>query len=596
MDQTERNEEFTTATKERSSHKGGDSTQEEGKMTGARAVIKAIEEQGVEDIFGIIGGAIMPIYDELGKSEKLRHITTTHEQGAAHAADAYARVTGDPGVVFATSGPGASNLMTGIANAYMDSVPVVAFTGQVATPLIGQDSFQEVDVRGMSDPITKHNYLVMHPEEVPDTVREGFQLAGSGRPGPVVIDLPKDVQTGELTWRSSQSTGDQLEGYQAESGFEESDVAELAEGLLAARRPVVLIGGGIAQAGASGELMEIVRDLQLPVASSLMGLGCINSRDPHFIGMIGMHGSGPANKAVAKSDFLLALGTRLDDRITGKVEGFAPNARIAHVDIDPAEMGKIVQPDIPVNGDVKEVLSRFRGLIDGKEKKGMEDWWKKIKRWSDKYSSEPASGEPVLKPQKVVRTLSELTPEETIVTTGVGQHQMWVAQDYEFSYPRQLVTSGGLGTMGFGFPAAIGAQVAAPDRPVVSVTGDGSFQMNIQELTTALREESPVTVVVLRNGSLGMVRQWQQLFYDNRLVETLIDEGTPSLARVTEAYGGKGITVADEEKLRPSLEEALNYQSGPSVVECLVAEEENVFPMVPSGAPNEDFILGENDA
>lgn len=592
MANSEEKDETNTATKKRQ-NEGTD--HEELKMTGARAVIKGLEEQGTEVIFGIIGGAIMPIYDELGKSEKLRHITTTHEQGAIHAADAYARVTGKPGVVFATSGPGAANLMTGVANAYMDSSPVISFTGQVPTPLIGQDSFQEVDVRGMSDPITKHNYLVMDPEDVPGTVREGFHLAQTGRPGPIVIDLPKDVQMGELTWYEGSSFDDGFEGYEVDTEIDEKDVEALSNNLLSAERPVVLIGGGIAQAGAKDELMNLVEKLELPVASSLMGLGCVNSRDPHFIGMVGMHGSGPANKAIAKSDFLLAIGTRLDDRITGNVEEFAPNAEIAHVDIDPAEMGKIVRPDFPVVGDAKKVLSRLNDLV-GEKKRNGKDWWRQIKGWFDKYTLEPDGDGSVLKPQEVVRTLSDLTDDETILTTGVGQHQMWAAQYYEFSYPNQLITSGGLGTMGFGFPAAIGAQVAAPDRTVVSITGDGSFQMNIQELTTAVREKLPITVVILRNGSLGMVRQWQQLFFNNRLVETLIDEGTPSLAKVTDAYGGKGIAVTEEGNLRSSLEEALEYKEGPSVVECFVAEEENVFPMVPAGAANENFILGENDA
>ena len=581
------------ATREEADREG--SQHQEKKMTGARAVIKGIEEEGVDTVFGIIGGAIMPIYDELGKSEQIRHITTTHEQGAAHAADAYARVKDEPGVVFATSGPGASNLMTGIANAYMDSAPVVSFTGQVATSLIGQDSFQEVDVRGMSDPITKHNYLVMDPEEVPGTVKEGFHLATSGRPGPIVIDLPKDVQQGELTWPANGPEVEEFESYDRSRSVDERDVVELAEGLEKAERPVVLVGGGIGHADASGELMELVEEMKLPVASSLMGLGSVDSRDPHFIGMVGMHGSGPANKAIAKSDFLLAVGTRLDDRITGDVDNFAPNAEVAHVDIDPAEMGKIIQPDYPVVGDAKKVLTELMDQVSGRNS-AVDGWWKDIKSWFDKYTPEVSGDESVLKPQKVVGALDEMTGDETIVTTGVGQHQMWAAQGYGFSRPNQLITSGGLGTMGFGFPAAIGAQVAAPDRPVVSITGDGSFQMNIQELTTAVREELPVTVVILRNGSLGMVRQWQQLFFDNRLVETLIDEGTPSLAKVTEAYGGKGVTVASEDDLVSGLEEALSYDGGPSVVECFVAEEENVFPMVPAGAANEDFILEENDA
>ncbi|MBS3787272.1 biosynthetic-type acetolactate synthase large subunit [Candidatus Bipolaricaulota bacterium] len=594
MAQTKDGNESRTATKKRPNEES--SPDKERTITGARAVINGLEEQGAEVVFGIIGGAIMPIYDELGKSDKIRHVTTTHEQGAIHAADAYARVTGKPGVVFATSGPGASNLMTGVANAYMDSSPVISFTGQVATPLIGQDSFQEVDVRGMSDPITKHNYLVMEPKEVPKTIRKSFHLAQSGRPGPIVVDLPKDVQMGEFTREEDSQDEKEFKGYEVNPDVNGQEVEDLADSLLAAERPVVLIGGGIAQAGAESELMKVVEELELPVASSLMGLGCVNSRDPHLIGMVGMHGSGPANKAIAKSDFLLAVGTRLDDRITGNVEEFAPRAEIAHVDIDPAEMGKIIQPDFPVVGDAKKVLSSLNDLVEGKGQIDKE-WWGQIRSWFDKYSMDSKGGESVLKPQEVVRALSELTDnDETIVTTGVGQHQMWAAQHYEFTYPNQLITSGGLGTMGFGFPAGIGAQIAAPDRPVVTVTGDGSFQMNIQELTTAVRERLPITVVILRNGSLGMVRQWQQLFFDNRLVETLIDEGTPSLAKVTEAYGGKGISVAEEEGLRPAMQEALNYDRGPSVVECFVAEEENVFPMVPAGAANENFILGEGDA
>ncbi|MFW6005831.1 MAG: biosynthetic-type acetolactate synthase large subunit [Candidatus Bipolaricaulota bacterium] len=595
MVKSKNQDELNTATKKRPNEEEDELIEGE-KITGARAVVEGLEEQGVEVIFGIIGGAIMPIYDELGKSDKIRHITTTHEQGAIHAADAYARVTGKPGVVFATSGPGAANLMTGVANAYMDSSPVISFTGQVATPLIGQDSFQEVDVRGMSDPITKHNYLVMNPEEVPKTIRESFHLAQSGRPGPIVVDLPKDVQMGELTRGGESQDEKESEGYDVNPEVNEQDVATLADSLMAAKRPVVLIGGGIAQAGAETELMNVVEELELPVASSLMGLGCVNSRDPHFIGMVGMHGSGPANKAIAKTDLLLAVGTRLDDRITGNVKDFAPNAEIAHVDIDPAEMGKIVQPDFPVVGDAREVLTYLHEHIEGRGRTE-EEWWNQIKSWFEKYSIDSKREDSVLKPQEVVRVLSELTDnDETIVTTGVGQHQMWAAQHYEYTHPNQLITSGGLGTMGFGFPAAIGSQVAAPDKPVVAVTGDGSFQMNIQELTTAVREKLPITVVILRNGSLGMVRQWQQLFFDNRLVETLIDEGTPSLARVTEAYGGKGISVAEEEGLRPALREALNYDKGPSVVECFVAEEENVFPMVPAGAANENFILREDDA
>lgn len=585
-----------TATKNRQ-QKEKDENMAKGEMiTGARALIKTLEENGVETIFGIIGGAIMPIYDELGKSEVIEHITTTHEQGAIHAADAYARVAEKPGVVFATSGPGASNLMTGLANAYMDSSPVIAVTGQVATSLIGQDSFQEVDVRGMSDPITKHNYLVMDQIDVPQKVKEGIQIAMTGRKGPVLLDMPKDVQTSELDWNEANAQEmSAFEGYNVPESFDEDAVKRLADALRKAEKPLILAGGGVTSAGARNELLTLAKSLNVPVSNSLMGLGTIDSTDPLFLGMIGMHGSGPANKAISEADLLLAVGTRLDDRITGDVNKFAPNAEVAHIDLDPAEMGKIVEPDIPIVGDAKAVLGDVLGKLDGLEKNHSK-WWKEIKEWLEKYSVQLQEDDSVLKPQTVVSTMDDLTPSNTLVTTGVGQHQMWAAQYYNFTEPGQLITSGGLGTMGFGFPAAIGTKVAAPDRQVIAITGDGSFQMNIQELTTAVRENLNITVVILRNGSLGMVRQWQQLFFENRLVETLIDDGTPSLAGVADAYGALGVTLADTNNVREKLEKALEYEDGPSVVECFVAETENVWPMVPAGAGNEEFLMEENDA
>lgn len=589
-------ESTSTRTKDRTGEAPEETTAEGETTTGARALIKTLEENGVETIFGIIGGAIMPIYDELGKSDLIRHITATHEQGAIHAADAYARVADKPGVVFATSGPGASNLMTGLANAYMDSSPVISVTGQVATTLIGLDSFQEVDVRGMSDPITKHNYLIMSPEDVPEKVREGLHIAMTGRRGPVLLDMPKDVQTGELTWTEPDPDRKyDFEGYKVTNGFDEEAADELAEALREAERPMILAGGGVVSAGAREELYALASRLRIPVSHSLMGLGTIDSTDPLFLGMIGMHGSGPANKAISETDLLLAVGTRLDDRITGDVERFAPKAKVAHVDLDPAEMGKIVEPDIPIIGDAKEVLASVLEKLEDLEK-DHQGWWQEIGDWFEKYTAEMDAEDSVLKPQTIISTLDELTPEDTLVTTGVGQHQMWAAQYYNFTEPGQLITSGGLGTMGFGFPAAIGTKVAAPDRTVVAITGDGSFQMNIQELTTAIREDLDITVVILRNGSLGMVRQWQQLFFEERLVETLIDDGTPPLARVAEAYGARGFTVAENEDVEEKLKEALDYHDGPSVVECFVAETENVWPMVPAGAANSEFLLEENDA
>ncbi len=591
---TKSNQASNTTTTKRKEKESSDNMGEDGNISGARALIKTLEENGVDTIFGIIGGAIMPIYDELGKSKRINHITATHEQGAIHAADAYARVSNRPGIVFATSGPGASNLMTGLANAYMDSSPVVAFTGQVATSLIGQDSFQEVDVRGMSDPITKHNYLVMDPTEVRKTVTEALHIASTGRPGPVLIDMPKDVQTGKVNWKETNKSFEKdFEGYSIPESFNAAAVEYLTEELRKAKRPLILAGGGVANSDAHDELLTLARKFNIPITNSLMGLGTIDTKDPLCLGMVGMHGSGPANKAISNSDLLLAVGTRLDDRITGNVEKFASNAKIAHIDIDPAEMGKIVEPDIPIVGDAKAVLSKVIDQIKDEEKEH-KHWWAEIKNWYEKYTVKLEDDESVLKPQSVVTAIDELTPGDTLVTTGVGQHQMWVAQYYSFSEPKQLITSGGLGTMGFGFPAAIGAKIGAPDRVVVAITGDGSFQMNIQELTTAVREQLPITVVILRNGSLGMVRQWQQLFFDNRLVETLIDDGTPSLAGVAEAYGAMGLTVTENEHLYTKLEEGLNYD-GPSVIECFVAETENVWPMVPAGGASGEFLMEEND-
>ena len=573
-------------TKKRSAEQSG----EKREMTGAEAVIKSLEAQGVDVIFGVIGGAIMPVYDRLGKSTKLRHITAAHEQGAVHAADGYARATGRAGVCFATSGPGASNMVTGLATAYMDSSPVIGLTGQVSTDLIGSDAFQEADMRGISNAITKHNYLVQQPSEIPSTINEAFHLAVTGRPGPVLVDLPKDVQTGsfEGTIRKERTIP---EGYDPSRKTRKEELIPLARHISAAEKPVIIAGGGVLMSGAGEELQNFATEYGIPVTCSLMGLGSFPTESELFLGMLGMHGTGEANKAVTNSDLLIALGTRLDDRMTGKVDKFAPNATLAHIDIDPSELGKILKPDISVVGDAGQVLTQLYELVSEEGKPDTDNWVSKIEEWRKKYKLEPKSDGSHLSSQIVVDALNELTPADTIVTTGVGQHQMWVAQRYSFTPPRKLITSGGLGTMGYGFPAAIGAKIGAPDRTVICVTGDGSFQMNIQELSTAVREKLDITVVILRNNYLGMVRQWQELFFEDNIVETKIGNGVPSFAKVAEAYGAKGIPVRSQENLKDKLEEAFSYTEGPSIVECAVDEEENVFPIVPAGEANENFLL-----
>ncbi|MFP4647043.1 MAG: biosynthetic-type acetolactate synthase large subunit [Candidatus Acetothermia bacterium] len=563
-------------------------------MTGARAVTNSLELQDVEVIFGIIGGAIMPIYDELGKSKQIEQITTVHEQAAVHAADGYARVTGKPGVCCATSGPGATNMVTGIANASMDSSPVVGLTGQVPTGLIGSDAFQEADTRGISDAITKHNYLVQRPGEIPTAIREAFHLCNTGRPGPVLVDLPKDVQVSSFECDEVEESHPAPEGYQVNSEVDRDQASKLIQMLQKAEKPLILTGGGVGISGASKQLTKFARDYRIPVTASLMGLGTYPTDDPLFLGMLGMHGTGAANMAISQCDLLVAIGTRLDDWMTGKVSEFAANADLVHVDIDPSEIGKIVQPRLGILGDARAVLNHLleeMREIDGPE---TEDWLLKIRKWKNKFPVPKNQEATALQPQTVVEELDRLTPQETIVTTGVGQHQMWVALLYSFSKPRTIITSGGLGTMGFGFPAALGAKIGAPDRPVVCVTGDGSFQMNVQELTTAVKYDLDITVVILRNSYLGMVRQWQELFFDNHLVETDISDGAPSFAELARVYGASGFRVSKEANLESKLLQALQTD-GPTIVECLVEEKENVFPMVPAGKANQQFIMENTD-
>jgi acetolactate synthase-1/2/3 large subunit len=550
------------------------------KLSGAQILLECLEREGVEVIFGYPGGQVIPIYDALYDS-KIRNILVRHEQGAAHAADGYARSTGKTGVCLATSGPGATNLVTGIANAYMDSVPMVAITGQVPTFLLGCDSFQEADITGITMPITKHNYLVQDIKELPRVVKEAFHIASTGRPGPVLIDIAKDitVQTDKVSYSETMD----LPGYKPNYVGNARQIKEAIAAIEKAERPLIYIGGGVVSGGAHGELIKLAETINAPVTPTLMGISAIPGNHPLNLGMLGMHGTATANFAVTECDLLIAIGARFDDRVTGKVETFAPKARVIHIDIDPAEIGKNVAVDIPIVGDVRMVLENILEKV--KSKKNPE-WLKQIDGWRKEYPLKYDSDK--LNPQRVIEEINTITKGDAIICTEVGQHQMWTAQFYQFSKPRSLITSGGLGTMGFGFPAAIGAQVGNPDRLVIDIAGDGSFQMNIQELGTAVANQIPVKVVILNNFYLGMVRQWQEFFFNKRYSGTVLDQN-PDFVKIAEAYGAKGFKITEVDQLRSTLKEAFETP-GPVVVDCHVEREENVLPMVPAGGAIHQMI------
>jgi acetolactate synthase-1/2/3 large subunit len=550
--------------------------------------------EGVEVIFGYPGGAVINLYDELMNYPRIKHVLVRHEQGAIHAADGYARATGKTGVCLVTSGPGATNIVTGIVTAFMDSIPIVVLTGQVATNQIGNDAFQEADILGITRTCTKHNYLVKDTADLARSIREGFHIASTGRPGPVVIDLPKDVITGEVPFRYSEKV--EIRGYAPVTLGHPGQIKLAVRELLKAQRPVIYAGGGIIHSGAQKELLEMAEVAQIPVAVTLLGLGGFPGDHPLFLGMLGMHGTYAANTAVNHCDLLIAIGSRFDDRATGKVETFAPSARIIHVDVDPSSISKNVTVDVPIVGDAKNVLARMVRLL-----KEQGDVWKAARKpWLEavrKYSAEhPLYYEPsqnVIKPQYVIQQIHHLTGGQAIIATEVGQHQMWTAQFYQFTRPRTILSSGGLGTMGYGFPAAIGAQVAFPDRIVFDIAGEGSFQMNVQELATAVQYRLPIKVAILNNHSLGMVRQWQELFFNERYSETIMDV-QPDFVRLAEAYGAVGLRADHPRDVVPCLEKALSVQ-GPVVMDFIVDPEEKVFPMVPPGHGNDQMILAKPD-
>ncbi len=558
--------------------------------TGADTVVASLLHQGVEVVFGMQGGSIMPVYDSLYRVGAPRHIMVGHEQGAAHMADGYARATGKPGVVLTTSGPGATNLVTGLATAMMDSIPLVAITGQVSSSLLGNDAFQEADMWGITMPVTKHNYQVIDPDELPDVFAEAFYVAMSGRPGPVLIDLPKDVAQQECP--RSQAPPRVPEGYWTPYQPNPKRVAEALELLRGAQKPVILAGGGVIQGEAAEELKRFAEMLSIPVTSTLMGLGNFPADHPLSLGMPGMHGTGYANLALYQADVILVLGSRLDDRITGQVDKFCPQAKLIHVDIDASEINKILSCVVPVVGHAKPTLKAFiKEAGQWETRPDYTAWLKEIEGWKRQYPMSYPRRPGMIAPQEVVELLGRVLDQEATVVTGVGQHQMYTAQYYPFRRPRSLITSGGLGTMGFGLPAALGAKVGSPERDVVCIDGDGSFLMNIQELATAVRYRIGVVVVILNNSYLGMVRQWQDMFLEGRRSETLLS-GVP-YDKVAKAFGGLGRRVEKQAEVQGALEWALaqcRKENLPVVLDVQVDPEAVVLPMVPPGAPNAEFL------
>ncbi|NHX36517.1 MULTISPECIES: biosynthetic-type acetolactate synthase large subunit [Halolamina] len=561
--------------------------------TGADAAIAALDAAGVEHVFGVQGGAIMPVYDALAEADSApTHVTMAHEQAAAHAADAYGQVTGEPGVCMATSGPGATNLVTGIADADMDSDPLVALTGQVPTEFLGNDAFQETDTVGVTRPITKENYVAGEADAVGPSVGEAVELAGAGRPGPTLVDLPKDASTAEMTTDADPDAG-LPEYYEAPERADGPAVDAAADALARAERPVVLAGGGVVKADASEELRAFVERFDVPVVTTMPGIGTVPEDDERCLSFAGMHGTGAANMAVSHTDCLFAIGTRFDDRLTGGIETFAPEAEVIHADIDAAEISKNVEADHPLVGDAAAVIEQVHDALEARsDADGHAAWREQCREWEETYPmTYAAPEEEPLKPQFVVEAADAATDDDAIVTTGVGQHQMWAAQYWTYCDPRAWVSSHGLGTMGYGLPAAIGAKVAAPDREVVCFEGDGSFMMTLQELSVAARENLDVTVIVLNNEAIGMVRQWQDAFFEGR--HTASEYGwMPEFAPIAEAFGARGFTLEDYDEVADTLEAAFTHD-GPSVVDARIDPAENVYPMVKSGGDNSGFALSE---
>lgn len=554
-------------------------------MKGAEALLKALERQGVDTVFGHPGGAILPVYDALYDSP-IRHILVRHEQAGAHAADAYYRASGRVGVCFATSGPGATNLVTGLATAQMDSSAVVAITGNVATALIGTDAFQEADVYGITGPVTKHNYLVKNVDDIPRVVAEAFHIASTGRPGPVLIDVPKDVQQAEF--HGTFDVEIDLPGYRPTVTGHARQVRKAADAIRAAKRPVMMVGGG--GQVASEEVLAFARKSGIPIITTLMGIGAFPAGERQALGMPGMHGTVTANRAITHCDLILGAGLRFDDRVTGKISRFAPNATVVHVDIDPAEISKLVKAHIPVVGDLRDVLPR---LADELEPLDIDDWWQQLDEWKAMYPERYKQDQPLVS-QEVIQLLREASGGDVVVTTEVGQHQMFAARLFPTMRPRSFITSGGLGTMGFGLPASVGAAFARPGETVVCIAGDGSVQMNIQELATIYKHQLPIVIAILNNGVLGMVRQWQEMFSAERYSEIFLADSNPDFAKLAEAYGIEGHNVFDRETAKELVPKVL-ASGKPALINFFVYEAEKVFPMIPAGAGVDEMIVGDQE-
>jgi len=563
-------------------------------LSGGQIVVQCLKDEGVEFLFGYPGGAVLHLYDALFHQEDVKHILVRHEQAATHAADAYARVTGKPGVVLVTSGPGATNAVTGIATAYMDSIPMVVISGQVPSAVIGSDAFQEVDMVGITRPCVKHNFLVKDPRDIAETLKKAFHVATTGRPGPVVVDIPKDITDPSVKVPYKYPKKVSMRSYNPATKGHTGQIKKALDLLLSAKKPMIYAGGGVILSEASKELIKLVQTLGYPITHTLMGLGGYPATDKQFVGMLGMHGTYEANMSMHESDVIIAIGARFDDRVTGKLDRFCPYAKIIHIDIDPASIAKTVKVDIPIVGDIKSVLKEMLALIkNGQNKvneKAVDAWWKQINKWRDVNCLEYNRESCLIKPQYVIEQLYEVTKGDAIITSDVGQHQMFASQYYHFDKPRRWINSGGLGTMGFGLPAAIGAKLASPEMDVACVTGEASIQMCIQELATALQYETPVKIINLNNRYMGMVRQWQEFSYESRYSHSYMDT-IPDFVKLAEAYGHVGIQIDKPEEVRPALEEAFALKDRTVFLDILTDRTENVYPMIESGKAHNDMKL-----
>ncbi len=570
-------------------------------LTGAEIVFKALNEHGVEFIFGYPGGAVLPLYDQISQQKKIKHILVRHEQGAGHAAEGYARSSGKPGVALVTSGPGATNMVTALTDAYMDSIPIVCITGQVPTHLIGTDAFQECDTTGITRPCTKHNWLVKDVNQLAETIHKAFHIATSGRPGPVLIDIPKDIQFQKGTYKTAKEI--EIDTYKPLVKADLSIIEQAAELIVKSKKPIIYSGGGVINAGtkASDALTEFARITNFPITSTLQGLGAFPGSDPQFLGMLGMHGTYEANNAMYECDLMINIGARFDDRITGRVDAFSPNSKKIHIDIDPSSINKIVKVDVPIVGDCLSVLTDMLKTLKNKHsdfcssnKEHLSAWWKQVNKWREKKSLSYKKDDKLIMPQFAVERLYELTKnQDTFITTEVGQHQMWAAQFYKFDKPNRWMTSGGLGTMGYGLPAAIGTQIANPKKLVIDIAGEASILMNIQEMSTAVQYKLPVKIFILNNQWMGMVRQWQELLHEKNYSESYT-EALPDFVKLAEAYGAVGIRATNPKELDEKIKEMVDIDR-PVIFDCLVKKEENCFPMIPSGKPHNEMILGPDD-